>query len=72
MHFTGRSFLAFVTTWNINPSLTRLRGQGPFDSSGYSYALIALMEVSLIKVKLMIIVFTNELIAEMNSLSPKT
>ena len=45
MRFTGRSFLAIVTTWNINASLTRLRGQGPFDSPGYAYALIALMDL---------------------------
>ena len=43
MRFTGRSFLAIITTWNINSSLTRLRGQGPFDFPGYAYALKALM-----------------------------
>ena len=74
MRFTWRSFCAFITTWNISSLLIRLWGQGPFDSPDYAYALKALMFSIINKSEINAHCSQKciKLIAEMNSLSPKT
>ena len=74
MRFTGRSFLAIITTCNINTSLTQLRGQGLFNYPGYAYALIALTVGIINKSEINAHCSQKciKLTAEMNSLSPKT